>query len=968
MAPHPAFCLLRTERIASLSIEVQHFRHLKTGADHYHLAADKPENVFLVALRTMPQDSSGVAHILEHTVLCGSEKYPVRDPFFMMIRRSLNTFMNAFTSSDWTAYPFASQNRKDFFNLLDVYLDAVFFSRLHELDFRQEGHRLEFTDTSSKTLEYKGVVYNEMKGAMSSPASILWQTLTRYLYPTTTYHHNSGGEPEHIPDLSYEQLKAFYRVHYHPSNAVFMTYGDIPAAELQARFEQNALCRFDCLEERIEVPDEKRYYAPVRVEEYYAADPNGDDEPKTHIVLGWLLGNSTDLNQRMRAELLASLLLENSASPLRKALETTDLGTAPSPLCGVDDSCREMSFMCGLEGCDPARVGEVEALIFSVLREVAERGVPQEDLEASLDQLELEQREVGGDGYPYGLQIILAGLNSAIHRGDPIALLNLDPVIEALRVEIKRPDFVKNLIHEFVLTNNHWVRLTLIPEGALNQRREAAMQQKLATLAQSLSLAQSQHIVNQAAALLQRQGEVDNIEILPKVGIADVPAEIKTPSGTLLKFPHGPLHHYAQGTNGLIYEQVIVELPELSAAEIDLLPLYASLLAEVGAGKVDYLEMQKRQTRVTGGVGAFSSIRSELGGLTRLQAYFSVSSKCLVRYFDAMTDVLQQVFHNARFDETKRIRELISQRRARKEASIVDSGHSYAMSAATAGLSPLGSLMQRHKGLSAIAYLKTLDQQLKKSADEFLAGLCSLHRKITAQNKRFLIVAEAEHSPGLLEPLTRHWRSNEATPVSKASFQYDFVPRPVQEIWVTNTQVHFSSKAYATVPATHPDAAPLTVLGGFLRNGYLHRAIREQGGAYGGGASHDAGVGAFRFYSYRDPRLLETLADFDRSLEWLASSSHEWRPVEEAILGVVGSLDKPGSPAGEAKDAFYNSLHGRTPEQRAQFRTQVLNVTLKDLQRVAATYLTPDKAQVAVVTHAEGRRLLATDAYEVHEV
>jgi presequence protease len=246
---HPSFTWLRSQAIPSLQLDMHEFEHIKTGARHYHLAADNPENVFLVALRTLPMDSTGVAHILEHTALCGSEKYPVRDPFFMMIRRSLNTFMNAFTSSDCTAYPFASKNRKDFNNLLQVYLDAVFFSNLNELDFAQEGHRLAFAepDNPNSELQYKGVVYNEMKGAMSSVTSRLWQTLTSYLFPTTTYHYNSGGEPSHIPDLSYEDLKRFYQTHYHPSNAIFMTYGDIPAHEHQENFENLALQRFEKL-------------------------------------------------------------------------------------------------------------------------------------------------------------------------------------------------------------------------------------------------------------------------------------------------------------------------------------------------------------------------------------------------------------------------------------------------------------------------------------------------------------------------------------------------------------------------------------------------------------------------------------------------------------------------------------------------------------------------------------------------
>ena len=256
MSPSPAFRHLGNTRVESLNLEIQHYEHLATGAVHYHLATEHDEKVFLVALRTMPHDSTGVAHILDHTALCGSEKYPVRDPFFMMTRRSLNTFMNAMTSSDWTAYPFASQNDKDFNNLLDVYLDAVFFSRLHELDFAQEGHRIEFSEPGNpdSPLEYKGVVFNEMKGAMSSPVSQLWQGISSYLFPTTTYHYNSGGEPAAITDLTYEQLLEFYRSHYHPSNAIFMTFGNLDVAELHQKLEAQALSRFERQHKQWRVP------------------------------------------------------------------------------------------------------------------------------------------------------------------------------------------------------------------------------------------------------------------------------------------------------------------------------------------------------------------------------------------------------------------------------------------------------------------------------------------------------------------------------------------------------------------------------------------------------------------------------------------------------------------------------------------------------------------------------------------
>ncbi len=311
---HPSFEWIKSESIHSLNINVSEYRHKKTGAMHIHLDADYDENVFLVALRTVPKDSTGVAHILEHTALCGSQKYPVRDPFFMMVRRSLNTFMNAFTSSDWTAYPFASKNRKDFDNLLSVYLDAVFFANLDPLDFAQEGHRLDFEtpgDTQSP-LVYKGVVYNEMKGAMSSVTSQLWHRLCHHVFPESTYHFNSGGEPRDIPTLSYEQLQTFYRSHYHPSNAIFMTFGNINAFEHQEKFENLALNQFEASDAHIAVSPEKRLSKPIRVKESYACN-DSNLKQKTHIVTAWLLGPSIDLKQNLEAHLITSLLFDNSA-------------------------------------------------------------------------------------------------------------------------------------------------------------------------------------------------------------------------------------------------------------------------------------------------------------------------------------------------------------------------------------------------------------------------------------------------------------------------------------------------------------------------------------------------------------------------------------------------------------------------------------------------------------------------------
>jgi len=966
---HSAFEFIRSQTIDALKIRVEEYRHKKTGAQHIHLAADNQENVFLVALRTVPHDSTGVAHILEHTALCGSEKYPVRDPFFMMVRRSLNTFMNAFTSSDWTAYPFASQNQKDFNNLLDVYLDAVFFSRLDELDFAQEGHRIEFaeTDNPNSDLVYKGVVFNEMKGAMSSVPSQIWHTLCKYLYPSTTYHFNSGGEPEDIPNLTYQELKSFYRTHYHPSNAIFMTYGDIPAATHQEKFEVQALSRFEKLNAVISVPDEKRYHAPVVVEEFYPVEDDDDIANKNHVVFAWLLGKTTDLEESLEAQLLSNILLDNSASPLQQALETTDLGQAPSPLCGMDDSSREMAFVCGLEGCAIENINQVEELVFTTLQKVAQEGVPLSEVEAALHQLELQQREVGGDGYPYGLQLILTGLTSATHRGDPIALLDMDAALIGLHEKIQQPDFIQGLVKKWLLDNNHRVRLVMKPNTQLNKRVQQAEVERLAKIKAALTDSEKKAIIERAHALQARQIQTDDESILPKVGLEDIPEHLHYTPGSKETFNGYPLRCYSAGTNGLVYQQITIKMPLLNDEQRKLLPFYCSCLTELALGKKDYLDVQRWQAEVVGGIRAFSNIRGTGDNVQKVDAYITLSSKALNRNHVAMSELMQATLQQVRFDEHERLRELIAQKRARAEQSVTGNGHSLAMTLASAGMSPAAKLAHELGGLVGIAQLKSLDDTLDDEDNliAFANGLAQIHSLVLRSHKQFLIVGEEEHLDTYRNTLSTLWPASEVAE-NVAHFTIASVSEKIKQAWITNTQVNFCAKAYPTVPADHPDAAALTVLGGFLRNGYLHRAIREQGGAYGGGANQDNAIAAFRFYSYRDPRLSETLDDFDASLRWLKETSHSEQSLEEAILGVIGSIDKPGSPAGEAKSTYQAELFGRTREKRELFRSRVVNVSLADLLRVADFYLKEDAASIGVVSHVAQQDKLQTLGLDIH--
>ncbi len=944
--------------IESLNIELQTFEHKVTGAKHYHLAADNEENVFLVALKTVPVDSTGVAHILEHTVLCGSEKYPVRDPFFMMLRRSINTFMNAMTSSDWTAYPFASQNKKDFNNLLSVYLDAVFFPRIAELDFRQEGHRLEFAEKSNpeSELTFKGVVFNEMKGAMSAETSVLYHTLTKYLFPTNTYHYNSGGEPENIPDLSYEQLIAFYKKHYHPSNAIFFTFGDIPAAEHQKQFEDQVLHRFERSNDLPLIASEQRFHEEKLVEESYSVE--GEQKNKTHVVLSWLLGESADLKASLKAHLLSSVLLDNSASPLRFVLESSKLGLAPSPLCGLEDSNKEMIFACGLEGCEAESAQAVEQEIISCLQKIRDEGVDQRQVEAVLHQLELSQREIGGDRYPYGLQLILTALSPAVH-GAPVAdVLDIDWAIESLRKEIMNPRFIPDLVDELLLKNQHRVRLVLKPDAELAEKKVQQEKDRLNTIKATLSKEEQEKIIEQSLALEARQNGSEDESILPKVDKSDVPADMNFPEEKTQDFGGSQLSTYMQGTNGIVYQQLVIDLPELTEQEQALLPFYAKCFGELGAADMSYQDVQIQLAEHTGGLSAFYSYK-QLPGNDQLTGHFVLSAKALVRKVPQMNALMKTIYSGMRFDENARIKELLSQARLSKEQSITSNGHALAMLAASSGLSGSAHLAQQLAGLNSIATIRALDDAAGKNIEEFASQLKSLNEKILSMPKKYLLIADEKGMTEAQQSLQENWNS-EVTPQSSHALNFPSSWQGIKakkQMWLCNTQVNFCAKAYAAVDIEHEDAPALTVLGGFLRNGCLHKLIREQGGAYGGGASFDASTRSFRFYSYRDPRLNETLDDFDKAIDWMLIENHSSQKLEEAILGVISDIDKPGSPAGQAKTNYHANLYGRTAEKRRAFRHAILNVSLKDLKVVSERYLKNGEASVAVIVPASTAHL-----------
>ena len=935
------FNLQEQKNIPLLDVNAQIYNESEFNCKHIHLESDSNEKVFMVAFRTIPEDSTGVAHILEHTALCGSKKYPVRDPFFMMIRRSLNTFMNAFTSSDWTAYPFATLNKKDFNNLLGVYLDSAFFPNLDNLDFAQEGHRLEFQEKNNpeSEIEIKGVVYNEMKGAMSSITSQLWHGMSKHLYSSSTYKHNSGGDPENIIDLSHEDLVNFHQKHYHPSNATFFTFGNVDPLEIQSFIKENVLDNFLPSDEVVAVKNEDRLESPKVVSDYY--NPQPGDENNHHIVLSWLLNESHNPVQLLETYLMSNILLDNSASPLRKVLESTRLGKSPSPLTGLEADQKELVFAAGLEGVDSNKSKEVETLVMDCLKKLVKDGVPKDLIDSSLHQLEIRQREITGSGMPFGLQIMLTCLPACIHNDNPLNVLDLDSAFNTIKNNLKTGNYIENLIDKNLIKNSHRLTYSLIPDTELNKKNEEKIQNKVLEITKNFSTDDKEKLIKLANDLEKRQNSIDDPEVLPKVTKEDIPKTRNYASPLTFAKNESTNYFYKSGTNGIVYHSMIFPCEALDKNELEVASLFSNTLTDIGLGKDGYEDIQKYQSSITGGISAsFITLPNKSDDTFKLA--LKVSSKSLEGNESYMQDLILRTVKESSFDETKRIEELLEFISSDNEKSVIQNGHILSMSNAASQISDIASTNDLTSGLRFVHNTNHLSKLVNEQNEltKYLELLRSINSKIS-NTPSHLFTASALDKANLNLNFTIKENTNQY------KNQNLIAPQSTPIGWITGSQVCFCAEAFPTVDFRHEDAPALTVLGTVLRNGYLHSAIREKGGAYGAGATQDSNNKVFKFFSYRDPKCTDTFNEFKKSREWSVKNITE-EQLEEGVLGVISSIDKPLSPFGEAMSDFMSSLDQKTQDERLSFRSKVKECSLAKLAMVSEKYLFNESKRSAI--------------------
>jgi len=954
--------------IKEKSLLLYELEHLATGAKHIHVSCRDNENTFGVALKTVPCDSTGVAHILEHTALCGSKKYPVRDPFFSMLKRSLSTFMNAFTASDWTMYPFSTQNKKDFYNLMDVYLNAVFFPLLDELSFKQEGHRMEI-EKDSNNLIYKGVVYNEMKGAMSSPDQIMARALLKALYPDTTYSNNSGGDPAVIPNLTCEQLKTFHKRHYHPSNSFFFTYGNLPLKEHLLFINKNVLQKFRRTDPGTEILSQPRWNKPKEIICKYHLDKNDDPEKKYQVAVAWLMADIRESFEVFLLSLLSHILLGNSASYLHKALIDSGLGSSLCDGCGYDSDNRDSMFVVGLKDVKKTDAEKIVSIIFNTLKDLAHNGIDKELIESAIHQLEFGHKEVTNSPYPYGLKLLLTICGPWLHGCDPEATLQIEDDLSQLRQKISKENIFENTIEKYFLKNTHRTLFTMEPDKDIEETENIRASAELKRIKQKLTKPELEKIINDTQALEKLQEKKEDLACLPTLQLKDIPLSIQKVKETTVH-PDIPVSLYNQPTSGIFYFSTIFGASMVQEEILPLVPFFCSTFTRTGTEKKDYTEIARLIDRYTGGVSMGFSARAGFDETGSCIPIISFNSKCIDRYQENMFELIWELLAEHTFSNISRLKTLLFEFRANLESIVIQNGHRFAMQLASRNFSSACALGEIWGGIHQLQTIKDITDNLTDDRLEALSEtLTSLGKTIFTQNNfngcmiggdqglgNALNFAKTtkqtlEYKEGIF---TNFKNTEKYTGVNNS----DNIP---YEGWHTTSAVSFVVKAFKTVRMNHPDAPALSAISKILRSIYLHREIREKGGAYGGFSLYNSEDGLFYFASYRDPHIIRTLDTYKKGAEFITKGDYTNEDVNEAILQICSEIDSPDSPADAAKKGFMRKIIFLTDEKRKLFKENLLKLNRDRILETANKYFSADGKPEAVVVISSEEKIKAAN-------
>ena len=920
-----------------------------SGAEIYHVHNEDAENLFSFNFGTLPESSDGVAHILEHTVFCGSQRYPVKDPFLMFYKGSMQTFLNAMTFPDRTLYPAASAVKQDLFNLMAVYADAVFFPLLRREHFLQEGHRLGL-DAQGEA-EIVGIVYNEMKAHYSTQEAIAGEWCCRSLLPDTPYGQDSGGDPAEIPELSYEDFCAFHKKYYHPSNCRIFLYGNIASEDYLQFLDEMVFSRFSPGELRSsgpsEVPLQPAWTAPRSLELSYPVNEEG--ERSSSVDLNWLLPEPKSSADIIFLEVLSDILLGSPASPIQKLILESELGEDMSSSTGLETDLRQPVFTIGMRGTDRNRAGEIEALILSGLEKVIAEGLDKDLLQASLRRFEFRSREIKG-GAPFGLRLLLRGLKRWTHGEDPATALRFAPYLEELRTQLrKNPALFTEMIRRQILDNPHRSRVTVYPDSEKNTRDEKAERQLIAEKLQILGEGALENLRAETRAFHQFQQQEDRPEDIAKIPfltVDEIPRDITVIPHRPAKVNTRPLHVHELFTNGISYIDLGFDISQISRELQPFIPFLFHLLPQLGTRSKSYTQISTEWGLKTGGFSLYPSHFTDSEGVHRQYAYIRL--KTLNTMSSEGIALLKEILMEPDFSDHRYLWEIYNEYCNDFRSGIVPNGTGYAAIRAKRGVNSHAYSDDLWQGVIQSRFMECL-QAMGRKAPPFLANILSALLAQIADPARLslnLVCDEPQVAliQGQLEELLVALAQMPISADPGMEYIRSHLPalddilsdrQPAIEGIEYSTKVNFTALVLKASRINQEKQIHEQILSHVLRTGLFHEKIRMEGGAYGAFCSSDPLAGTFSFGTYRDPAISRSWTACEESLRAFAGRPLDSQSLDLAKIALAGRELRPRSPSEKGVISFKRLYCGINDDLRRQRHAWLLKATGADIQRAA---------------------------------
>ena len=927
-----AFTLVREQTIPELNSVAKLYVHKRTGARLLSIINDDENKVFAINFRTTPKDSTGVPHILEHSVLNGSEKYPVKEPFVDLLKGSLATFVNAFTFPDKTCYPVASQNMQDFYNLIDVYMDAVLHPLISEQTLMQEGWHYEITDPS-EPLTYKGVVFNEMKGAYSSPDDLIDTWVKESLFPKHIYGVDSGGNPRHIPDLTYENFKRFWETYYHPSNSFIYFYGnDDP--EKRLKLMEGYLKPYKKKKVKSVVPLAKPFRRPKKVEYLYDAGDDKAIEKKHFLVVNWKLPDTSDAVLNFSLRILGHILIGSPASPLRKALLDSGLGEDLAGI-GMESELRHFVFSTGLKGTRKRHAKKIEKLIFNTLETLVRDGIDPDTVAASMNTVEFRLRENNTGAFPVGIALMRRVLTTWLHDEDPFKLLAFEAPLYEIKSKLAAdPRYFERLIQTHLLDNVHRTTLRIKPDPELGHRFEEEEKARLAKIRESLNETQIADLIESTKKLKLSQETPDSpkaLETLPVLKLQDLEKKSKTIPIEVLELQNTKVLYHDLFTNGIVYLDLGFDLHALPTELLPLTEVFARVLLETGTDKEDYVKLSQRIGKTTGGIYSSAVTATTFGSRGSVTKLF-LRGKVTIAQSAELMNILRDILLSANFDNKERVKQIVLEEKAGLESALVPSGHIFVNQRLRAQFGESGWAKDQMSGIGYLSALRELTNDLDKKWKSVLKKLEAMREALIHRNTLLCNVTVDAANWNTFKPQLESFLSALSSKETKLS-AFDIQPTQRKEGLAVPAQVNYVGKGANLYDLGYKYDGSAEVIVSYLGLAYLHDKVRVQGGAYGVFSVLDNASGVFTYLSYRDPNVATTIDNYDKAaafLKGLDASRLSDNELTKAIIAAIGDLDTYQLPDAKGYTSMLRYLTNRTEELRQKTRDEVLSTNGED--------------------------------------